>query len=378
MKFQDTLTFDGIRITDSGYGVISARVARGDNVQIYRGSELGMPDRETVRVFRPSDEVFKKDALATYSGIPVTMGHPKEKVTASNWKDLAVGEVGEDILRDGEFVRVPMMLRDARALKIVDAGTRELSMGYDAEITLRDGTSPDGEKYDAVMSQFSMNHVAIVPLARGGADLRIGDAADFWGVSPVTPKDGKVEMTNPLKMVVVGDEAVETTDAGARAIEKLKAQITAKDAEVVATKTAFDAKLAEKDGEIGALKAELKKAQDEAPKAADIDKMVADRADLVGKIRVLAPTLDVAGKSDADLRREAVKVKLGDDAIKEASDAEIAGMFRVISKDAKADPFRQTAANGLQVTAGDRGSVDDAHAKMVKRLETGYLNEKAH
>jgi len=167
MQFTDRLTLDGgIRRTGDGYGVLSAKVARAGNVQLYLGSEVGMNDKAIVRVYRPESEVFKKDAIASYAGVPVTIDHPKNGVNAETWKDLAVGEVGDDVLRDGEFVRVPMMLRDAKALKAVEDGKRELSMGYSAEIRFADGVTPSGELFDAIMSDFKMNHVAIVDKGR--------------------------------------------------------------------------------------------------------------------------------------------------------------------------------------------------------------------
>lgn len=184
MRFTDRLTVDAssLRRTKDGYAVVDARVARAGNVQDYYGFELGEPDRETIRVYRPEAEVFKRDAIASYTGVPVTLGHPTSHVTADSWKDLAVGETGEDVLRDGEFVRVPLMLRDSTAIKAVEDGIRELSMGYDAKITFADGISPSGERFDAIMSDFRMNHVALVKFARGGSELRIGDG---WGAAPV-------------------------------------------------------------------------------------------------------------------------------------------------------------------------------------------------
>lgn len=179
MKFVDSMAVtDGLKRMSNGNVALEARVARGGNVQEYLGSELGFMDRDVVRVYRPDAEVFSRDAIKTYAGVPVTLGHPSEQVTTETWKDHAVGEVGDEVLRDGEFVRVPMMLRDAAAIAAVEAGTRELSMGYDASVVLQAGETPSGDPYDAVMSGFRMNHVAVVPRARGGSDrhaFRNGD-----------------------------------------------------------------------------------------------------------------------------------------------------------------------------------------------------------
>jgi len=380
MQFTDRMTMDGaMRRTADGYAVVSARVARGGNVQTYLGSELGITDKALVRIYRPESEVFKKDAIASYAGVPITIGHPAGKVTADSWKDLAVGEVGDDVLRDGEFVRVPMMLRDAKGIQTVEGGTVELSMGYDAQVTLGDGISPSGEAFDATMSGFKMNHVAIVDKARGGEQLRIGDSAESWGIRPVNLADERtVLMTDTLRTVVVGDEAVNTTAEGERAIIKLKATVASKDAAIADAETTHKAAIAAKDEEIGTLKADLKKAQDAALKPADLDKLVADRATLIGTVKAIDAKIVVDGKSDADLRKAAVAAKLGDDMVKDASEAEIAGMFKAVANDVKAaDPFREVVKDGLQPTADELKPVNDARAEMLKDLVSGGLKATA-
>ncbi|MEX2739926.1 DUF2213 domain-containing protein [Rhizobium mongolense] len=380
MQFEDKLTLDGaIRRTADGYGVVSAKVARGGNVQLYLGSEVGMADKATVRVYRPENEVFKKDAIASYAGVPVTVGHPKNGVSAETWKDLAVGEVGDDVLRDGEFVRVPMMLRDAKAIKTVEDGTRELSMGYSAEVTFADGVTPSGEAYDAIMSDFKMNHVAIVGKARGGEKLRIGDGAEKWGASPVnlqTADERTSPMADALRKMLVDGLQVETTDAGAAAIEKLMKDLQSSAAKFSDAETAHKAAIAAKDEEIGTLKAENQKLKDAAPKPEDLDKLVADRAALVTTIKAIDSKIEVSGKSDADLRRAAVKAKLGDEMVKDASDAEITGMFKAIAKDVKtADPFATVVKDGLK--PADGSTVNAAHQAMTDHLTSAWQGNQS-
>ncbi|MDT9702463.1 DUF2213 domain-containing protein, partial [Streptomyces sp. P17] len=88
-----------------------ARVAR-TGIQQYLGSEVGRPDLEVVTVYRPESEVFKADSMASFAHRPITDDHPDEAVTADNWKDYSVGQTGEEIKRDGDFLRVPMMVAD--------------------------------------------------------------------------------------------------------------------------------------------------------------------------------------------------------------------------------------------------------------------------
>jgi hypothetical protein len=382
MNFTDTLTLDGaIRRTADGYGVVSARVARGGNVQVYLGSELGITDKSIVRVYRPETEVFKKDAIASYAGVPITVGHPKQSVSAETWKDLAVGEVGDDVLRDGEFVRVPMMLRDAKAIAAVEGGTRELSMGYSADVKMLDGVTPKGEAFDAIMSDFKMNHVAIVDQARGGTELRIGDGA--WGASPFEDQSGlapitmeKDVMSELLKTVVLGDKAVQVAIADVAAIDAFKAETakTIADADK-AHQTAIaakDADLAKKDAEIDALKAKVLS-------DADLDKRVQARADLLTVAKTIAKDVKTEGLSDAAIRKAVVVAKLGDEVIKDKSDVYIDARFDILVDEAKKatpDPFASAVKDGLTNAVND-DDASKAYAAMLADMKTAHLPKSA-
>ncbi|MCV2448468.1 DUF2213 domain-containing protein [Paracoccus sp. DMF] len=368
MQFTDTASVAGMRLTNDGYLVAEVRCAR-TGCQTYLGAELGLNDKETVTVFRPEAAVFDKASLATFAGKPVTLGHPAQPVTAENWKDHAIGSIGEEIARDGEFVRVPMTLMDAAAIRAVQDGTREISMGYTTGISIEDGVAPDGTPYQAVQTgPIRINHLAIVPKARGGAELRVGDGADTWGVSPVptAAKDSSAMTDKALRTVVVGDEAVETTDAGARAIEKLKAQIVAKDAEIRDKDKDHADAIAAKDEEIGTLKADVKTAQDAAK--VDIDKLVADRAALVEQVKAVDAKIDPKGKTDAELRKAAVAARLGDEMVKDASDAEVLGMFKAIAKDAGSGDAVRAALKDAPAPVGTAAAQDHAFQASVADL----------
>jgi hypothetical protein len=178
MHLQDKLTIDTKRRTHDGYLTVNARVAKAGNVQIYTGAEVGKPELPTVRVFRPADEVFSEDTMRSFAHRPVTLGHPSESVTSRNWDGIAKGWSDGEVARDGDFVRVSMLLADALTIKEVEDGTRELSMGYDCQLDFTAGVSPSGEAYDAIQRGIRSNHIAVVKRARGGPELRLGDSAD--------------------------------------------------------------------------------------------------------------------------------------------------------------------------------------------------------
>ena len=68
MMLFDTVDATGARLTQDGYLVAEANVAR-TGIQLYSAAELGMDGEpgKVVRVYRPPDEVFNKDAMASYA-----------------------------------------------------------------------------------------------------------------------------------------------------------------------------------------------------------------------------------------------------------------------------------------------------------------------
>lgn len=365
MRFTDKASVGAIKETKEGYLVATARVAR-TGTQIYLARELGdiaiaagfAPD-SPVRVYRSPEEVFHKDSLASITRVPVTIDHPGEDVSAANWGSLSVGDVGDAYATEPEWVVVNPMIKDAAAVQAARTTHRQISMGYDAQVVkARDGIDADFE-----VKTIRYNHLALVPSARAGHKARIGDS---WGASPIDdsqpggmPKtEGGLKMPD-LKTLVLGDSAVQVAVADAAVIEKFKTDTAQalKDAEAK-----HATMLAEKDEQIGKLKADLVKAQDAAK--IDVDALVAARADLLGKIKAIDASIDTAGKSDAELRKAAVAAKLGDAMVKDASEAEITGMFKAIATAAASTSQVADAFKSGVVSVGDASKgMQDAWAK---------------
>lgn len=372
LNFADRVAIDSPRLTSDGYMVATVRCAR-TGCQQYRASELGLMGDAIVTVYRPESAVFDKASLATYAGKPVTVNHPPEMVTADNWKEYAAGEVGGEIARDGEFVVVPMKLMDAAAIKAVQDGTREISMGYTTPLEMQDGVAPDGTQYQAVQTgPIKINHLAIVPKARGGSKLRIGDGAEKWGASPLTDAEEKEAfMADNLRKIMVDGLQVETTDAGAAAITKLQSALS--DA-MKAKKEADDEyaeKMAEKDAELAKKDAAISKLEGEKLTDAQLDARVAARADLVAKAKAVADGVEVAGLSDADIRKAAVAKALGDAAIEGKPQAYIDARFDILVEDAaKADPVQKMKDAPVKLA-----TLDAVYQERNKALE-GAWNKK--
>ena len=317
IRFTDKANIGGTKKTQEGYLIATSRVAR-IGIQEYLASEIGdaalaagFNSGDVVKVYRAPEQVFHVDTLASITRIPVTIDHPDELVDADNYAKYAVGDVGDAYARDGDWIVVNPMIKDSTGVKSAETTHKEISMGFTAEvIKARDGVDADFE-----MVNIRMNHLALVPKGRAGSAARIGDAAN-WGASPVTVEDKK--MTVELTTVILGDKAV---------------QVEAKDADTVAAilkdhKTTIDAK----DAAIGELKAKL----------ADAESKVLDDA-------AIAALVDAKLKAKAML--DAVKAKFGDEAVKDASESEIAGMFKVIDK--AADNSVRDAITQKKTNSGD-------------------------
>lgn len=376
LKFTDRATLDKPRKTADGYLVGEVHCAR-TGCQQYLAREIGLDGDGIVTVYRPESAVFDKASLATYAGKPITLNHPPEMVTADNWRTYAVGDVGAEIARDGEMVKVPYKIMDARAIAAIETGdAREVSMGYTCGLEMRDGVAPDGTPYQAVQTgPITINHLAVVPRARGGSQLRIGDSAGHWGASPVTDADRKGgPMADNLRKIMVDGLMVETTDAAAVAIEKLQKQLATKDAEADAAKAKADAALADAEKQLAAKDARITDLEKSKLTDADIDARVKARADLITTARLIAADAKVDGLSDADIRKAVVTAKLGDAAIDGKSQAYVDARFDILAEDAaKADPLAKPNGNGA---APKLVNLDAIYAERDTALANAYKAKK--
>lgn len=367
MRFVDnSAEIAGTRMREDGYLVVDARIARAGNVQRYLGSEVGRPDLPFADVYRPEAEVFSTDAMASFAHRPVTDDHPKEAVTKDNWKQLAVGQTDGDIKRDGEFLRVPLMVADGASIAKVQGGKRELSAGYTCDLDWTPGKTPGGQTYDAVQTNIRANHVAIVQRGRAGKDCRIGDA-EPWGSAPqIADKETKMN----LRTVLVDGLSVETTDQGAQAIDKLQKDNAALRQDVTDAETKAKKDLDEKEKELAKKDAALDDAKAKVLDQAAIDKLVADRVALEAVAGKITADVKPAGLSDADLRRAVVKAKLGDaiPADKLANDSYVAARFDILAEDVAKVPdnFRDAM---IHRGSSPAHSVGDAVAERQKAFD---------
>jgi len=363
MNFTDTVAFKDAHKTADGFLIADVRVAR-TGIQNYRGIEVGRPDLGTVAVFRSEDEVFSTDALKTFARRPVTLGHPSDLVTPGNVSDVMVGITDSEIARDGDFVRVPMMLMDQGAIDAVEGGINQLSMGYTADIEFVDGVTPNGDAFQAVQRNLRMNHLAIVAAARGGSQLKIGDTHDGGGT-----------MTDKTRSITVDGIPCEVADVSAAVIEK-----ALKDAETRLTdahKATADAEatIAERDKALAAKDADIEDLKSKIVDDAAIDARVEARAALIDIARKIDPDVVTDGKSEGDIKRAVVVAKFGDD-MKAKADAYIDARFDIAADGAKdATPGNDPVRDALRQTTAAGDEAAKAHDEMTAQMRDAWRGE---
>lgn len=181
MQLSDALILDARRRNADGYMKVRARSARV-GVYDYLGAEVDPEGKrfkagDIVKVYRPAEEVFATDSLASFVAKPITDNHPAVPVNSRNWKDHARGTVFGAIDEDGarNYVSFDLAFMDAALIDAIDSGKRELSNGYSCDLAFEDGTAPDGTRYQAVQRNIRGNHVAVVDRGRAGPECRVND-----------------------------------------------------------------------------------------------------------------------------------------------------------------------------------------------------------
>jgi len=385
----DTVALDGVRRTNDGYIAANVRCAR-TGIQVYRGVEVGRPDLAEVRVYRPESEVFNKDSLRTYAHRPMTSNHPPVLVTADNWRKYSIGMTGDEVQRDGEFVRVPMVLMDADAIKEVENGKSQLSLGYTTELKWEPGVTKDGVKYDAIQTQIRANHLAVVTAARGGPNLRIGD-------DNIKETDN---MDSKFKVITVDGISCNMDETSAQVVQKAISDAAAKAASYVADIDGLKKQLADSQTALAAAQAETKKVTETKDAEIDVLKkqvadaaitpekleaLVKDRTEVVGKaLAVLGDSLgDVSKKSIHDIRKAVVDAKMGDVAKNYSEDATKAA-FDALTADVKpaagsADPLANTlrhVVDNKPIVGQD--AVDAAYKERDDYYNNAWKHQKAN
>jgi hypothetical protein len=165
---------DHIKSTPEGYLLcLEVPIAR-TGIQEYSPEEVSLPAAaggDTVKVYRLEAEVFDPDTMASFEGKPVTIDHPEEFVNPENWRELSRG-VAHNLRRgngsDSDLLLADLLITDAKAIKAIQGGLRQISCGYDADY---EEMAPGLGRQTNIIG----NHVALVGCGRCGTRCQIQD-----------------------------------------------------------------------------------------------------------------------------------------------------------------------------------------------------------
>ena len=178
-------------------------------------------------------------------------------------------------------------------------------------------------------------------------------------------------MPDNLRKVMVDGLSVETTDAGAQAIEKLTKDRDAAVQQVADAKAEGDKALAAKDAELAKKDAEIDDLKAKVLDAEALDAKVQARADLIDTAKAIAPSVDTKGVSDAGIKKAVVIAIRGAEAVQDKADAYIDATFDILAADAskQADPLARALSRATTAdSTNPEAARDKAHEDFVARL----------
>ena len=182
------------------------------------------------REYRPPEEAFNVDSLASIRGKPITLGH-HGLVSSANYREAKpVGTVISDGRQDGSNIRADVVIYS------LDTDDRELSCGYQTDLEEASGVTPDGEHYDAIQRNIRYNHLAIVPRGRAGNARLNMDGEQIFDMEVKSMSkiklDNGIEYDVPAEVEVAMKAMTEKADEQKKEFDALSAKYDSATAEI--------------------------------------------------------------------------------------------------------------------------------------------------
>jgi hypothetical protein len=364
-----------IKTTPQGFLRIPATLTRTGVLTYTRA------DGSTVRELRHPDDVMNPQSLASLSLAPVTDDHTAI-VSPDNVDKHAIGIVGESIRNDGRLVDGEVIVQRKDGIDGVKEGRLvEVSPGYSCRIDKTSGTY-EGEPYDQIQRDITYNHVALggAGWGRSGPEvaLRLDASISVIEEENKTPKQGKSEMKkitiriDGVAFVIEVPEALadtfETTFANAmQSREDSKKEI----AKLEGARDAAEKKATD-----------LQTRLDAATAPETLEKLVAERTEVIEKAKAMASEMKFDGKSVEEIRKEAL-VASGHEVerLDAKGDAYVEGMFEAaaVSKPEPKSAYVPAVSpqpKELKLDGGKERTSEDAHKEMQERSRNAWKSDK--
>ena len=200
---------------DNGFLHVSISPLTRVQVAPYHGSEipgwqsLGLDPERIYKGYRSAEELSKPETIESVNGIPIQLMHHMDYADAPA-KATRVGSTGTDAAFHDPYLTNSLHIQDKKAIdRINDGSMRELSLAYRYKPIFTAGVSPDGEKYDFLMTDISANHLALVDEGRAGHEVLVYDS-----------KEGEKSMAEEIKTPQATDEEPAKQEAAVAEVAK--------------------------------------------------------------------------------------------------------------------------------------------------------------
>ncbi|TAA61877.1 hypothetical protein [Shinella sp. JR1-6] len=218
------------------------------------------------------------------------------------------------------------------------------------------------------MSFFSWKKVRVETAEEVGLSdekkAQIDAVVASWGEVSRSGRKSTYDASEAPMQIVTAEEVAYFVHAMEAEAARLDAAATELQKRRLAEIAERDAQIASINREIEAMKAKARTEDDEIHRRAEA------RAKLLAVVAKIDPSLDASKiTKDADIRREVVRRRFGDEAVNGRSDAYIDERFESLEARVNVDPFAAVVKDGLKPSDGDlRGASERAYQQMVADL----------
>lgn len=357
------------------------------------------PDKTIRREYRPPEEVFSIDSLATFRGKPITVGHPSAgKVTPETAKKLSIGSIlsegyPKELGEGRKYVGCDIVLFAPQEI----GESRELSLGYRCDVEETPGVTANGEPYDAIQRNIRINHLAVVKKARAGMKARLNCDGDEC--YPEDYHEEEREIPKMSKFRIDGIE-YELQDSVISHISTLQSKYDAAESNLLAMKTVLKSKedelkaqvdgaselvarcdaLEKENEELNAENEELAEENEERGK--ELDKATADNEENIKKLDDATKRYEDAKKKCDELNKKAEKAAKDletataeRDKLQAALDAEKENTEKAVN-DAKEQAKAEVKERAELEQLADKAKVADTDKLDNKALKEAIIKAK--
>lgn len=323
------------------------------------------------REFRPASEVQSERFINSLKGCVVTNEHLPNKapVTIRNVKQYQVGQLGDNISKNGLKVDGGLTLTDVRTVNDVYSGAkRGVSIGYRCKTRYDPGVwnGPNGPvPYDYVQHGHLANHVAITCAPRGGLGSE-GTSLHLDSLlsEQLEETEKEIEAMNTVSLTIDGLALPLPSEAA----PIVKTALDKRDSELEDNQTKlkeFGEKIGTLEGELETLTKERDQLKTDSEEKVNVGELVASRLEL---LKTAGQLLEEEKLNKIDSNAEDYEVQLID-AVLEENGIDLEAAEKLYTDSEVLTVYKKARYDAIVAAAGD-----EAHNELSNSVVSSTLS----